>query len=137
MQIKLNIKPVHVSGFDFIDCPRSKQEVINLISRGQSTVSCGSQGTYLSMGRDSRMARVYNLEKRRKVVEVLAKPKKWTKKMLRANGFLDTDVKYTTRIVKTPAHWVGVYYDIPLDVLKLAGLKVVQGNRTFYITKAR
>ena len=64
---------------------------------------------------DEEIVRVYNLEKRRKVV-VRSKPNKQGKK--------------TSKVI-SPNHWVAHYYDIPVSLLKLANLKVVQNNRNF------
>lgn len=65
--------------------------------------------------KDEEIVRVYNLEKRRKVV-VRSKPNKQGKK--------------TSKVI-SPNHWVAHYYDIPVYVLKLAKLKVVQHTRNF------
>lgn len=136
MEFKFNIKPGHVSGFDFFGRPRSKDEVVKKISAGH-LVAVDKHGSYLiSYGdKNGDTVRVYNIEKRRKKVEILTKPKKWTKKQLLANGYAATDSVIIKRIVKTPAHWVGFYYDIPVALLKMAGLAVVQGPRTFYFKK--
>lgn len=65
--------------------------------------------------KDEEVVRVYNLEKRRKVV-VRSKPNKQGKK--------------SSKVI-CPNHWVAHYYDIPVSVLKLAKLKVVQHARNF------
>ena len=65
--------------------------------------------------KDEEIVRVYNLEKRRKVV-VRSKPNKQGKK--------------TSKVI-SPNHWIAYYYDIPVVVLKLAKLKVVQHARNF------
>ena len=41
----------------------------------------------------------------------------------------------TTKRTYEPAYWKITYYKIPVDVLKLAGLKFEQGNRTFKLVK--
>lgn len=65
--------------------------------------------------KDEEIVRVYNLEKRRKVV-VRSKPNKQGKK--------------TSKVI-SPNHWVANYYDIPVVALKLAKLKVIQNTRNF------
>ena len=112
MNLNLKFRPVKVTG-------SSRNQVMNAISGGH--ISCaGSQGTYLSpyarYERDT--IRVYSLEKRRKRVETV----------------LDRKTKKRSRQVIAPAHWVGHYYDLPLNLLKTAGLRVVQRTRHFEIT---
>lgn len=135
MKITIKLNPQQVSGFDFNGRARSQVAVLAIIRSGHVSSWSNSGHHALSPYRNEDTVRVYSIEKHRKKVEVLAKPKKWTKKELRANGFNDTDVKFTTRVVTKPAHWTGVYYDIPTSVLKMAGLRVVQTTRTFYFEK--
>lgn len=92
---------------------------------------------YTRGAKDPEFVRVYSLEKRRKKVEVLEKPVKWNKKKLRANGYLPTDEKWDKRVVVEPAHWVGHYYDIPVVMIRMLGLEVKQGTRTFTIKQIK
>lgn len=138
MQIKLNIKPVRVSGFDAIGQARTKDQLVRVISAGHLTAIDQYGSHLISYGAiRGDTVRVYNIEKRRRKIEILAKPKKWTKKKLLANGYEATDVVFTKRVVKTPAHWVGFYYDIPVSLLKMAGLAVAQGPRTFRLISTK
>lgn len=112
MQIKLNVNAQRVTG-------RTKHEIV---SKLRSTMVRGFGNRYTNVlvsikitGNEERVVRVYNLEKRRKVV-VRSKPNKQGKK--------------TSKVI-SPNHWVAHYYDIPASLLKLANLKVVQNNRNF------
>lgn len=112
MQIKLNVNVRRVTG-------RTKHEIV---SKLQSTMVRGFGNRYTNAlisikitGNEEQVVRVYNIEKRRKVV-VRSKPNKQGKK--------------TSKVI-SPNHWVAHYYDIPVSVLKLAKLKVVQNNRNF------
>lgn len=112
MQIKLNVNAQRVTG-------RTKHEIV---SKLQSTMVRGFGNRYTNAlisikitGNEEQVVRVYNIEKRRKVV-VRSKPNKQGKK--------------TSKVI-SPNHWVAHYYDIPVSVLKLAKLKVVQNNRNF------
>lgn len=135
MKITVKLKPQHVNGFDWNGRPHSQKDILAIIRSGHVDNWSNSGNRALSPYRGEDMVRVYSLEKHRKKVQVLAKPKRWTKKELRANGFNDTDVKFTTRVVTKPAHWTGIYYDIPTSILKMAGLRVVQTTRTFHFQK--
>lgn len=66
---------------------------------------------------NSETVRVYSLEKRRKKVELITDPK-----------LLKRGIK---RKVVSPAYWIVTYYDIPTALLKIANLKVIQGQRTW------
>jgi hypothetical protein len=112
MNINLKFRPVRVTG-------SSRSTVMSAISGGH-VYTMGSNGIYLAPypGRDSGTIRVYNLEKHRKKVEIV----------------LNRKTKKPSRRVVTPAHWVGHYYDLPLDLLRTAGLKVNQHTRYFEIT---
>ena len=76
---------------------------------------------YLSM--DNKTVRVFSLEKRRKKVEVVT-----DKKLLK---------KGIKRQIVSPSHWVATYYDIPVELLRVANLKVVQSNRTWWFVKLK
>lgn len=73
---------------------------------------------------------VYHAEKHRRKVEVLDKPIKLTKKKLEQMFKAPQDGLIKRNIVKR-AHWKITTYLIPIAVIKAAGLKVVQDNRTF------
>lgn len=124
MQIKINIKPVRVTG-------PNKAMVMTRIN----THHCWSVGSYhngclVSFGRFSHtsdeVVRVYNLEKRNKKVS----RKRTAGKVV--NGQQLTG-KTISKVV-SPAHWVGHYYDIPISLLRTAKLKVIQHNRHFELT---
>lgn len=129
MEFRFNLRPTHVSGFDICGRGRTKFQVLSIIRSATRSWSFSKwhDGVFL----DSETVRVYTVEKRRKKVEVLAKPKKWSKKRLRDNGFDANEEKYDTRVVTKRAHWVGHYYDIPLAWLKVMNMKTVQGARTW------
>lgn len=111
MQLKLNLNPIKVTG-----CTQT--EVLNRICN-RHLHSSGALGNALIPYPGDRKdhVRVYSLEKRRKRVQ-----RKTTK------GGVITEVI-------SRGHWVGLYYDIPASLLEAAGLKVVQGQRTFRIQK--
>jgi hypothetical protein len=112
MKLTLNIRPVRVTA-------TTRARVMSTIQGGHC-VAMGSQGSYLAPypGHNRDTVRVYNLEKRRKRVEITVHPR--TKKVGRS--------------VVSPAHWVGHYYDIPVEFLRLGRLRVRQLTRHFEIT---
>jgi hypothetical protein len=111
MQLKLNLTPRQVTA-------RTQAEVMSRI-RDRHLFSFGGLGNALIPYPGDRKdhVRVYSLEKRRKRVE-------------RVN----TGLVRSTHVISR-GHWVGNYYDIPASLLEAAGLKVVQGPRTFEIKK--
>jgi hypothetical protein len=136
MSITFKLKPNFVSGFDFIGRARTKEDVLQVIRNDYILSFCYGLG-YTGCLRPSNghWIRVYSLEKHRKKVRVLDKPIKWTKKKLKDNGFLPTEEKYTYREIIHPTHWVGVYYDIPVEMLRLMGMKAVQKKHHFVLEK--
>jgi hypothetical protein len=136
VSITFKLKPRFVSGFDFMGRARSQWSVLQVISSGGDYLRCyGTTHTDCFRLDSKPFVRVYSLEKRRKKVKVLDKPVKWTKKKLKDNGFLLTDEKYTYREIIHPTHWVGVYYDIPIEMLRLMSLKAVQKKHNFVLEK--
>lgn len=125
MQIKINIKPVRVTG-------PNKASVMTKIN----THHCCSFGSYhtgcliptvsLFSRNIGEVVRVYNLEKRNKKVS----RKRTAGKIV--NGQQLTG-KTISKVV-SPAHWVGHYYDIPISLLRTAKLKAIQHNRHFELT---
>ena len=119
MQLKLKLTPRQVTA-------RTQDEVMSRI-RDRHLYSFGALGNTLIPYPGDRKdhVRVYSLEKRRKKVQL--------------NGKINREAKngrpYFDRDVVRRAHWVGLYYDIPASLLEAAGLKVVQGRRTFEICK--
>ena len=111
MQLKLTLTPRKITG-------RTQTEVMSRI-RDRHLYSWGGLGNALTPYPGDRKdhVRVYSLEKRRKKVKRIA----------------SRDGVYTE--VLSRSHWVGIYYDIPASLLEAAGLKVVQGHRTFEIQK--
>jgi len=122
MQIKINIQPkkMHLtnafSGNMYSPVKSNAQQLREKLLKnfGYSFTSY-SNGAWCKGGNyvDYETVRAFHLEKRRKRVEI-----KKTK-------------KGTVRSVVSPAHWVATYYDIPVELLKMSGLIVVQGNRNF------
>lgn len=120
MQIRINFPPkTFVVRSIVYDSIRSstKLATVNLLTMDHSLSVSENYTAYLSFDRST--VRVFSLEKRRKKVENV------TSKSLLKKGI--------TRQVITPNHWVATYYDIPVAVLKAAKLKVVQGDRTWYL----
>lgn len=120
MQLKLKLTPRKVTG-------RTQAEVMDRI-RDRHLNSFGALGYALTPYPCDRKdhVRVYSLEKRRKKVQMTGKRNK-------AGGLGQRLVGQ--REVISRGHWVGIYYDIPASLLEAAGLKVVQGPRTFVIQK--
>lgn len=115
MRIKLKVDPMKTTA-------RGKYD---LLSKIQSRAMCRSFGKHydnalMPFSGNDNFVRAYSIEKRRKVV-VRSAPNKKDKK---------------TSTVVSPAHWVGHYYDIPVNVLKYANLKVVQHERYFELIPA-
>ena len=112
MQVNIKIKPMKFES-------TTKGSVISKIV-GQHVLTISKHGTgYQTIGGStSDTIRVYNLEKRRKVVErTLVKGKR------------------STKIIKR-AHWIAFVYDFPMSLLKCGNMKVVQGGRTFKLVQA-
>jgi len=129
MQIKIKIQPkkMHVTSFtskrmyDPINSNKSQLLHQHLdLKRFRLSWTNYAEGAYCngSSYGHYETVRAFHLEKRRKKVEI-----KKTKKGI-------------VRSVVSPAHWVAIYYDIPVDVLRVAGLKVVQGERNFKLVQA-
>lgn len=68
----------------------------------------------------SKTVRVYNLQKQR--------PKRVQSDKKTYDG---RDGKIAVTKITERGHWTAAVYDIPIDMLQLAGLKVRQGARTF------
>lgn len=115
MKLNVNLRPNRVTS-------TSRDGVMRIISAGCIT-SFGSLGNYLSpmYSTSQKFVRVYNLEKHRRRVRRYQVPGKKTMQ---------------SRVVKT-AGWVGQYYDIPAELLKMAGLEVHQKSRFFQFRPAR
>lgn len=113
MQLKLKLAPRKITA-------RTQAEVMSRI-RDRHLHSFGALGNALIPYPGDRKdhVRVYSLEKRRKRVE-----------RKRTDGGVLTEVI-------SRGHWVGLYYDIPASLLEAAGLRVVQGQRTFSIAKRK
>lgn len=114
MKLILNIRPTRVTS-------ASRDSVMRTISGGHIS-TLGTAGQYLAPypGQRADTIRVYNLEKRRKRVK---RVKVRGKKNLQSQ-------------IISPAHWVGHYYDISSEALKLAGVKVIQETRFFRFKRA-
>jgi hypothetical protein len=108
-------------GFSIGIIPCTKQGVLDHILRGFSyTFSTNVRG-YCPLRSSEDTVRTFHIEKRRKVTKAVTDPKKLKKGIKRE--------------VVTPGHWVVHYYDIPVDLLRIAKLKVIQHSRHFTIEK--
>lgn len=128
MQIKIKIQPKkrYVTSFTsnrmYVPVRSTKKELIgDLVRSFRVSWTNYAESAYCNGGSygDYETVRAFHLEKRRKKVEI-----KKTK-------------KGTVRTVVSPAHWVATYYDIPVYVLQVAGLKVVQGERNFKLVQTK
>jgi hypothetical protein len=122
MKVTVNVPGIkYVKHYaDNVVAKTTKAHVIRKI-QGTLVAGFGMYGTgfVASAHKDRDFVRVYNIEKRRKVVKVVTDPKKLKKGIKRE--------------IVTPSHWVVTYYDFPLELLKVAKIRVVQGTRTFKI----
>lgn len=109
MRISVNIKPKKITG-------NTKKELMQTINKFHMYTVTGS-GNYLASYYHKDMIRVFNVEKRRKKVELRTK-----------NG------KLYHQIV-SPNHWVGFIYDIPFNVVETMNLKIQQYHRHFRIDR--
>lgn len=127
MQITLNVKPKVIKvppyDMDFSKTVRSTKEQVKRKAIGHMHYVSSTYGTGYCGLRDSETIRVINYEKRRPVIKVVT-----DKKLLK---------KGIKRQVVTPGHWVAFVYDFPVELLKLAKLKVVQGTRTFKLVNIK
>jgi hypothetical protein len=135
MKIITTIKPQKIVktslGFDFQKIVAStKDEVISLATANHQLTFFNLGAGYIVPGSNPQYLRVFNLEKHRKVVEVLPTKAKAKNPPNTKNG-----KKELTRVVKTPGHWVAYVYDVPIEVLKINKLRVTIGNRNFKIIK--
>lgn len=128
MQIVMNIKPRVIKypsfSMDLNKTVRSTKGMVEVYACNNMHLACLSVGIGFvrSFNGSDKTIRVINYEKRRPVVAEVT-----DKKLLK---------KGIKRQVVTPGHWVAHAYDFPIDLLKSAGLKVIQGSRTFKLLKA-
>jgi hypothetical protein len=106
---------------------RNQAEVINICRGNPRIVSIGGSHTVCGI----ECIRAYSINKVRRKFVKYDKPKKWTKKMLKQNGYDANEEKFTYGEEIHPTHWVGVYYDFPVSVLNLLNLTVVQGKHSY------
>ena len=99
----------------------TKQETLIQILHNSRYVHSSNVRGYCNYGDDNTKVRAFNIEKRRKITKAVTNPKKLKKGIKRE--------------VVTPGHWVVHYYDIPVDLLRIAKLKVIQHSRHFTIEK--
>ncbi len=127
MNINIKLKPRHVGCANRAFGSSTKQSVLNTIHSGTLATTLGVWvvGGLCVGSLTNDTFRFYSLEKRRKKVKVLDFPRKPTRQE-RKDGCLSIKREVIHR-----THWVGVYYDIPLSLLKAAGLRAVQHDRFF------
>lgn len=105
---------------------RTKSSLLSIIRSGirSGTFTISSQfGSGIS---NANIVRVYNLEKHRPL----------KKQSPRANYDGDKGKIRKTKI-QEPGHWTARVYDFQRQDLENAGLKVLQGNRTFKIEDSK
>lgn len=143
MKLTTTIKPQYTGTTDFFGHPFSRLGILKYIC-GNRTQSHGIFGNGYVSGRDDENIRVFNIEKRRKKVKVLETPRKLTQKQAHKEGIHTSHCHpvrgakvIITREVVSKATWIGYYYDIPVMLLKLMGLRVIQGERTFKLVPAK
>ena len=137
MKIITTIKPQKIVktslGFDFRKIVASTKAEVISIATANHRLTFSNIGTgYIVPGPKTDYVRVFNLEKHRKVVEVL--PTNPKTKAKNAKNVKDGKEELK-RVVKTPGHWVAYVYDIPVEVLKVNNLRVTIGFRNFKIVK--
>jgi hypothetical protein len=113
MKIVTHIKPVAFFG-------KTKKDTVQLITHGCSFTIFKHGSCYASGFSTPKTVKVFNLEKRRK--KVTRHPP--------ANGRPNSTVI-------SQNHWVGYAYEIPVELLKLSGLKAIQTERTFFLVKVK
>ena len=104
MEIRIKFKPTVHRATD-------RESVVRAITRGRS-YTVDSNGVYYAKIRESNatVVRVYNLQKVNR----------------KAHGTTGPGRK-----VIREAHWIGYAYDIPVEVLRVSGLRVKQSASTF------
>lgn len=113
MKITTNIKPLFFVA-------STKKELVQTITRGCCYSIFANGNCWTLDGFPSfKTVRAYNIEKHRKKV-----------KRTRVNG-------KTVSTVVSPNRWFGYVYTIPTDLLKATGLKVIQTERTFFLSKKK
>lgn len=110
MELKVKIKPRSVQAF-------CREAAVRTMTRGH-VLTIDHYGNYYAPINDSKSntVRVYNLQKvNRKAV----------------------GTKGPNREIVRSSHWNGYFYDIPVEVLRVCGLRVKQGLRNFKLEAAR
>lgn len=104
MEIRIKIKPRVYQA-------RTRESVFRWATNGM-VLTVGQHGIYYEPIRNTNRhtVRVYNLQKVNR----------------KARG-----TKGPNREVVREAHWIGYAYDIPVEVLRVSGLRVKQSARTF------
>lgn len=139
MEIKFNIKPVRAVASSHAEAMKIARGTLSTCWQiGGNSKYHHSCYVTLRSGRnsDEQYLRVFNLEKQRKVVEVLDKPIKITARQatkMRKNGEHVDDSMMITRKVVRPARWIVHTYMIPMSVAEALSLSVIQKNRNFEI----
>lgn len=130
LQLKLNIKGIQRGGKSMFGWTNTATQV-----RESIMSAVPSFKPHIVNGIE--YIRAYNLNKVRRKWVKFDKPKKMTKKEIKAYyGYIpeNVDPMVYGELVH-PTHWVGTYYDIPVVVLKMLGLRVAQGRNTFKLVQ--
>jgi hypothetical protein len=132
LQLKLNIKGQHRGGKNMFGWATTSTEV-----RESIMSNVPSFKPHVANGVEC--VRAYNLNKVRRKWVKFDKPKKMTKKEIKAYyGYIPTDVDpMVYGELVHPTHWVGTFYDIPVVVLKMLGLRVEQGRNTYKLVPTK
>ncbi len=118
MKITFDVKPKRQIG-------SNKDSLVDLITRGLIFNYHSPSGSFYSSIRDPKMITVFNLQKLNKKT----KQKKIALKE-KTNGYDNVTISTIIR----RKMWVAYVYDIPLEAIKLTGLKINQNNRNFTVT---
>ncbi len=114
MQINVKVKPQVLAGFDIIGRPHTRADIMAKVAKVK-----------VNNWRGATVA--YNLQKNRKKVALTTKRKKINGKMQSVQ----------VRQVVQPAHWSGHVYVFDDNLLKMAGLRVIQFPRNFLLVPAK
>lgn len=111
MQISVKIDPI------YFECS-TKADILSKITKNHLFVISSTWGNCFINIRKTNEIRVYNIQKhRRKVIQ----------RKDQNNNTMSTIV--------SRSKWVGYVYDIPIDLIRSANLKVNQKTRNFVLSK--
>jgi hypothetical protein len=123
MQFKVNIPPIKRIDKDFVgrQC-KTKTEIMRRID--DHKFAYRNQINHPMTG---GFVIAWNIQKNRRKTQDIFKKKKVDGKMQMVK----------TREVVRQAHWTGHVYHFPVDFLKMIGMTVVQGSRTFTLVSTK